>query len=93
MTDTEVIITDLKFQVNGFKGKDYNVHVWTVDETETDDYDISITNVLDNEDTYMFHCDSCGGLVDDSWVLDNDICRYVCELLFTKNTKGIIQGF
>ena len=94
----EIIITELKFQVNNFKGtgKSYDVEVWTQDETENDWYTVEVTQVDENfkliKDTMTyFYVDSCGNMSDEFDL--NEVEQYVYDILFVKREHGIIRGF
>ena len=94
----EIIITELKFQVNNFKGtgKSYDVEVFTQDETETDWYTVEVTQVDDNykplKDTMTyFYIDSCGNMSDEFDL--NEIEQFVVGFLFKPQLQTVIQGF
>lgn len=94
MKKNEIIITDLKFQINNFNdtNMDYDINVYVQDETENDQYAIEIYKVDENKRDMinLFYCDSSGNFCDE---LNDEITKYVYELLFTKLQHGIIKGF
>ena len=94
----EIVITDLKFQVNNFKGtgENYDVEMWTQDDTETDWYTVEITKVDENykpikETMTYFYVDSCGGLEDN--ITLSEIEQFVVGFLFKPQLQTVIQGF
>ena len=94
----EIVITDLKFQVNNFKGTDksYDVEVYTQDETETDWYTVEITQVDENykpmkETMTYFYIDSCGNISDEFNL--NEIEQFVLNFLFKPQLQTVIQSF
>lgn len=94
MKKNEIIITDLKFQINNFNdtNMDYDINVYVQDETENDQYAVEIYKVDENKRDMinLFYCDSSGNFCDE---LSDEITKYVYELLFTKLQHGIIRGF
>lgn len=99
MTNTnEVIITNLEFQVNNFKGTgiNYDVQAYAQDETESDMYTVEITQVDEDnkplkETTTCFYVDSCGGMEGD--INLNNIEQFVYNILFSVQKYGIMRGF
>lgn len=94
----EIIITNLKLQINNFNdtNKDYDVDVYTQDETENDQYTIEVYEVNENEKNMiaLFHCDSSGNFgSDEDFILKDELTKYIYELLFIKLQHGIIRGF
>ena len=94
----QIVITDLKFQVNNFKGTDenYDVEVYTQDETENDWYTVEITKVDENykpikETMTYFIIDSCGNISDEFDL--NEIEQFVVGFLFKPQLQTVIQGF
>ena len=94
----EIVITELKFQLNNFKGtnKNYDIEVFTQDETETDWYTVEVTQVDENykplKDTKTyFYVDSCGNMSDEFNL--NEVEQYVYDILFVKREHGIIRRF
>ena len=98
VTKNEIIITNLEFQINNFKGTGncYDVEVFTQDETETDWYTVEITKVDENykplKDTMTyFYVDSCGNMSDEFDL--NEVEQYVYDILFDNRLQTVIQGF
>ena len=93
----EIIITDLKFQINNFNNtnKDYDVNVYTQDETENDQYTIEVYEInKDKKDmTALFYCDSSGNFEADEIITKDDLMDYIYNILFVKSHHGIIRGF
>ena len=97
-TKNEIVITDLKFQVNNFKGTgaNYDVEVYAQDETENDWYTVEIIQVDENykpikETMTYFYIDSCGNISDEFNL--NEIEQFVMSFLFNKKAQTIIKGF
>lgn len=93
----QIIITDLKFQINNFKGtgNDYDVQVYTQDETENDMYTVEILDVNDNkcERVGMFYIDSCGNYSCEEGFDMTEIEQFVMNMLFVPQMQSIIKGF
>ena len=93
----QIIITDLKFQLNNYwgTGKDYDVQVYTQDETENDMYVVEIMDVNDGkcEKVGMFYIDSCGNCSSEEGFNMTDLECYITYILFSPQLQTIIKGF
>lgn len=93
----EIIITEISFYINNFKGthKDYSVQAYAQDITNSDHYTINIYDMTINnlklEPIEILYADCCGGIL----LADNisDIGKYVLEILFNLTPQRLIKAF
>ena len=98
MRKNVVVIDVVRLFIDNFNGTgmDYQVYAYAQDIDEGDMYGIEITpfgddGELDMQNQWVMYADSSGNTTED--IPNDDISRYVMDLLFVKREHGIIRGF